>query len=161
MDGVLASGFSSTSAGARAFAARSAGACLNHEGSMYSSIPSRPPSRPYPLSRYPPNPQAASNRFVLFTHTTPALTCAATCRATFTLSLHTLAASPYVVLFANSTASRGVRNVIAASTGPKISCCATTEVGCTLLSNVGGKYSPRAGSASPGGCQHVAPSATP
>ena len=32
-----------------------------------SSSPSRPPSRPYPLSRYPPKPQAASNKFVLFT----------------------------------------------------------------------------------------------
>src|SRR5579859_2102625 len=139
----------------------SRGAFLNHAGSRYSSSPSLPPSRPNPLSRYPPNPQAASNRFVLLTQTTPAFSCAATCSATLMLSLHTLAASPYTVLFASYTASRGVRNVIAASTGPKISCCATTEVGCTLLSNVGGKYSPRAGSASPGGCQHVAPSATP
>ena len=35
------------------------------------------------------------------------------------------------------------------------------DVGCTLLSNVGGKYSPRDGSVSDGGCQQVAPSATP
>src|SRR6266446_8349229 len=136
-------------------------ACLNQIGSRYSSSPSRPPSRPNPLSRYPPKPHAASNRFVLFTHTTPAFICAAACSARFTLSLHTLAASPYTVLFASSTASRGVRNVIAASTGPKISCCATIDVGCTLLNNVGGKNNPRDGMASDGGCQHVAPSATP
>src|SRR5579864_4980253 len=115
------------------------GACLNQAGSMYSSKPSRPPSRPYPLSRYPPKPQAASNKFAQFTHTTPALICAATCSATLMLSLHTHDASPYTVLLASSTASRGVRNVMAASTGPKISCCATVEAGCTLLSRVGGK----------------------
>src|SRR5438046_1614220 len=33
----------------------------------YSHIPSRPPSRPKPDSRYPPNPAAASNKFVEFT----------------------------------------------------------------------------------------------
>src|SRR5258705_5469289 len=110
-------------------AASSLGACLNHFGSMYSSRPSRPPSRPYPLSRYPPKPQAASKRFVQFTQTTPAFSCAATCSETLMLSLHTQAAKPYTVLLASSTASRGVRKVIAASTGPKISCCATTEVG--------------------------------
>src|SRR5712664_2272396 len=138
----------------------SAGAFRNHVGSRYSIKPSRPPSRPYPLSRYPPNPQAASNRFVLFTHTTPAFNCAETCRATLILSLHTLAASPYTVLLASSTASRGVRNVIAASTGPKISCCATIDAGCTLLSSVGKKYKPREGMGMDG-CQQVAPSATP
>src|SRR6266436_9292398 len=120
-----------------------AGAFLNHAGSRYSSNPSLPPSRPNPLSRYPPNPHAASKRFVLSTQITPAFICAAACSATFTLSLHTLAANPYTVLFASSTASRGVRNVIAASTGPKISCCATIDVGCTLLNNVGGKNNPR------------------
>src|SRR5579863_1934535 len=114
------------------------GACLNQEASMYSSSPSRPPSRPYPLSRYPPKPQAASNMFVQFTHTTPALICAATCSATLMFSLHTHDASPYTVLLANSTASFGVRKVMAASTGPKISCCATIDVGCTLLNSVGG-----------------------
>src|SRR5229473_8390633 len=137
------------------------GAFLNQEGSRYSSRPSRPPSRPKPLSRYPPKPQEASKRFVQLTQTTPALSCAATWSETLMLSLHTQAARPYTVLLASSTASRGVRNVIAASTGPKISCCATTEVGCTLLNNVGGKNNPRDGMASDGGCQHVAPSATP
>src|SRR6476661_900315 len=39
----------------------------------YSHIPSRPPSRPNPDSRYPPNPAAASNRLVELIHTTPAL----------------------------------------------------------------------------------------
>src|SRR6267378_4936552 len=136
------------------------GARLNHSGSRYSYRPSRPPSRPYPLSLYPPNPDAASNRFVLLTHTTPAFNCAATCSATLMLSLQTLAASPYTVLFASSTASRGVRKVIAANTGPKISCCATVDVGCTLLSSVGGKNRPRDGMGK-AGCQQVAPSATP
>src|SRR6266446_8075278 len=137
------------------------GASLNQMGSRYSSNPSRPPSRPKPLSRYPPKPQAASKRFVQFTQTTPAFSCAATCRETLILSLHTQAAKPYTVLLASSTASRGVRKVIAASTGPKISCCATVDVGCTLLNSVGGKNNPRDGMTSAGGCQHVAPSATP
>src|SRR3954468_2319962 len=114
-------------------------ACLNHLGSMYSSRPSRPPSRPYPLSRYPPKPHAASKRLVQFTHTTPALSCAARSRATLMFSLQTQDASPYTVLFASPPASFGVRKVIAASTGPKISCCATIDVGCTLLKIVGGK----------------------
>src|SRR5229473_6075214 len=120
------------------FAGRIGGACLNQTGSRYSNSPSRPPSRPYPLSRYPPNPQDASNRFVQLTQTTPAFSCEATCSATLILSLQTHAASPYTVLFASSTASLGVRNVIVASTGPKISCWATIDVGCTLLSSVGG-----------------------
>src|ERR1700676_4909725 len=137
------------------------GARLNHSGSRDSYNPSRPPSPPDPLSLYPPNPEAASKRFVLLTQTTPALNCAATCNATLMLSLQTLAASPYTVLFASSTASRGVRKVIAASTGPKISCCATVDVGCTLLNGVGGKNRPRDGMVSEGGCQQVAPSATP
>src|SRR5579884_4156954 len=122
--------FLSGSSDARTGAAtESLGACLNHFGSMYSSRPSRPPSRPYPLSRYPPKPQAASNKFVQFTQTTPALSCAATCRATLMFSLQTHEAKPYTVLFASSTASFGVRKVIAARTGPKISCCATIDVG--------------------------------
>src|SRR4029077_14231005 len=125
--------------GTGGLAAASFGACLNHFGSMYSSKPSRPPSRPYPLSRYPPKPQAASNKFVQFTQTTPAFSCAATCSATLMLSLQTHEASPYTVLLASSTASFGVRKVIAASTGPKISCWATIDVGCTLLKIVGGK----------------------
>src|ERR1700730_4855228 len=65
------------------------GAFLNQFGSMYSSKPSLPPSRPNPLSRYPPKPHAASNMFVQFTQTTPALICAATCSATLMLSLQT------------------------------------------------------------------------
>src|SRR5262249_49916811 len=35
-----------------------------------SHIPSLPPSLPNPLSRYPPNPAAASKRFVELIHTT-------------------------------------------------------------------------------------------
>src|SRR5215813_4828785 len=138
----------------------SLGAFLNHFGSMYSSRPSRPPSRPNPLSRYPPKPHAASKRFVQLTHTTPAFNCAATCSATLMFSLQTHDANPYTVLFASSTASVGVRNVIAASTGPKISCCATIEVGWTLLNRVGGKNRPFEGIWI-SGCQQVAPSAIP
>src|SRR5215472_12684318 len=160
MEGALASGAYSSSSSAGALTVGNFGACFTHFGSMYSNRPSLPPSRPYPLSRYPPKPQDASKRFVQFTHTTPAFSCAATCNATLILSLQTHAASPYTVLLASSTASRGVRNVIAASTGPKISCCATTELGCTLLKRVGGKYRPREGTGIDG-CQHVAPSATP
>src|SRR5271165_4212842 len=141
MAGVLVSDLSpcpGTCTGTAAIAAGNVGACLNQAGSMYSSKPSRPPSRPYPLSRHPPKPQAASNIFVQFTQTTPALSCAATCSATLMLSLHTHDARPYTVLLASSTASLGVRKVIAARTGPKISCCATIDVGCTLLRSVGG-----------------------
>ena len=92
----------------------------------HTSLPCRPRAHS-PISRYPPKPHAASNRFVAFTHTTPAFTCAATSSATLMFSLHTHAARPYVVLFASSTASAGVRNVIATSTGPKISSCATVD----------------------------------
>src|SRR5215467_382631 len=72
----------------------SLGAFLNHFVSMYSSRPSRPPSRPNPLSRYPPKPHAASKRFVQLTHTTPAFNCAATCSATLMFSLQTHDANP-------------------------------------------------------------------
>src|SRR6266404_3926255 len=106
--------------------------------STYSHIPSFPPSRPNPDSRYPPKPEAASNRLVQFTHTTPALILGATSRARLMFSVHTLAASPYGVLLASSTASAGVRNVIETSTGPKISTWAMVAAGATLVNNVGG-----------------------
>src|SRR5512135_2901116 len=67
---------------------------LSHSGFRYSNIPSRPPSRPNPDSRYPPNPDAASNRFVQLIHTTPALIFGATSSARLMFSVHTLAASP-------------------------------------------------------------------
>ena len=54
------------------------------------------------------------------------------------LSVHTLAASPYGVLFASATDSSGVRNVIVTSTGPKISTCAIVDDGCTSVNSVGG-----------------------
>src|SRR5690349_541154 len=60
----------------------------------YSHMPSRPPSRPNPDSRYPPNPDAASNRLVQLIHTTPALILGATSSARLMFSVHTLAASP-------------------------------------------------------------------
>src|SRR5450759_412521 len=99
----------------------------------YSYIPSLPPSRPNPDSRYPPKPAAASNRFVELIHTTPALIFGAMSSARLMLSLHTDAARPYCVLFARATASDGVLNVIATSTGPKISTCAIDDDGCTLV----------------------------
>src|SRR6059036_698951 len=104
----------------------------------YSHIPSFPPSRPNPDSRYPPNPEAASNRLVQLTHTTPALILGATSSARLMFSVHTLAASPYGVLLASSTASDGVRNVIATSTGPKISTWAMVAAGDTFVNSVGG-----------------------
>src|SRR5258708_21946829 len=107
-------------------------------GFTYSHIPSRPPSRPNPLSRYPPNPAAASNRFVEFTHTTPALIFGAMSSARLMFSVQTLAASPYGVLFASATDSSGVRKVIVTSTGPKISTCAIVDDGCTFVNSVGG-----------------------
>src|SRR5216110_2435334 len=104
----------------------------------YSHIPSRPPSRPNPDSRYPPNPEAASNRLVQLIHTTPALILGATSSARLMFSVHTLAARPYGVLFASSTASAGVRNVIETSTGPKISTWAMVAAGETFVNSVGG-----------------------
>src|SRR5947208_16487903 len=104
----------------------------------YSHMPSRPPSRPNPDSRYPPNPEAASNRLVQLTHTTPALILGATSSARLMFSVHTLAASPYGVLLASSTASVGVRNVIDPSTGPKISTWAMVAAGDTFVNSVGG-----------------------
>ena len=71
-------------------------------------------------------------------HTTPALIFGATSSARLTFSVHTLAASPYGVLFASSTASAGVRNVIETSTGPKISTCAIVAAGDTFVNSVGG-----------------------
>src|SRR5689334_19777023 len=107
-------------------------------GLRYSHIPSFPPSRPNPDSRYPPNPEAASNRLVQLIHTTPALILGATSSARLMFSVHALAARPYGVLFASSTASPGVRNVIVTSTGPKISTWATVAAGDTLVNRVGG-----------------------
>src|SRR6058998_672433 len=63
-------------------------------GFKYSNIPSFPPSLPNPDSRYPPNPEAASNRLVELIHTTPALSLGATSSARLMFSDQTLAASP-------------------------------------------------------------------
>ena len=49
------------------------------------------------------------------------------------------------MLFASATASAGVRKVIATSTGPKISSCATVEAGETLVNSVGGYQQPFVG----------------
>src|SRR5438045_8788713 len=57
-------------------------------GLRYSHIPSFPPSRPNPDSRYPPNPDAASNRFVQLIHTTPTLISVATSTATLLRAAH-------------------------------------------------------------------------
>src|SRR5206468_4555381 len=109
-----------------------------HTGLRYAHIPSFPPSRPNPDSRYPPNPLAASNTFVQLIHTTPALIFGATSSARLMFSVHTLAARPYGVLFASSTASLGVRKLIATTTAPKISTCAIVAAGATSVNRVGG-----------------------
>src|SRR3954454_21261787 len=105
----------------------------------YSLNPSRPPSRPKPLSRYPPKPLAASNTLVQLIQTVPALSCGATSNARLMFSLQTLAARPYRVLLASSTASAGVRKVMSTTTGPKISTCAMVAAGATSVKSVGGK----------------------
>src|SRR5947207_405854 len=104
----------------------------------YSHIPSRPPSRPKPDSRYPPNPDDASKRLVEFTHTTPALIFGAMSSARLMLSVQTLAARPYGVLLASATDSARVRKVIVTNTGPKISTCAIVDEGETSVNNAGG-----------------------
>src|SRR5690349_7493494 len=43
----------------------------SQRGFTYSHSPSLPPSRPKPLSLYPPNPAPASNKLVLLIHTVP------------------------------------------------------------------------------------------
>src|SRR5690606_41530962 len=97
--------------------------------------------------------------FVQFTHTTPAFNRGATSSARLMFSDHTLAASPYGVLFASATASSGVRNVMDTSTGPNISSWAIVLDGATSVHSVGGRHHPSAGPPH-GGCRMVAPSAT-
>ena len=75
---------------------------------------------------------------MLLIHTTPDLSFGAISSARLMFSLHTLAARPNGVLFANATASSGVRNVMLTSTGPKISTCAMVDDGATLVKSVGG-----------------------
>jgi hypothetical protein len=70
--------------------------------------------------------------------TTPDLSFGAISSARLMLSVHTLAASPNWVLFASATDSSGVRNVMATSTGPKISTCAIVLDGVTSVKSVGG-----------------------
>src|SRR5207245_4324006 len=111
---------------------------VSRSGLRYSHIPSFPPSRPNPDSRYPPKPDAASNTLVQLIHTTPALILGATSSARLMFSVHTLAASPYGVLLASSTASAGVRNVIETSTGPNISTWERVAAGDTFVNRVGG-----------------------
>src|SRR5580704_14841287 len=105
---------------------------------MYSYMPSLPPSRPNPLSRYPPKPEAASKRLVELTQTTPALSFGTMSRARLRFSVQTDAARPYVVLFASFTDSPGVRKVIVTKTGPNISTWARMEEGSTPVNRVGG-----------------------
>src|SRR3989441_2108282 len=80
----------------------------------------------------------AANTFVQLIHTTPALIFGATSSARLMFSVHTLAARSYGVLFASSTASLGVRKLIATRTGPKISTCAIVAAGETSVNRVGG-----------------------
>ncbi len=97
---------------------------------------------------------------MLFTQTVPARILGAMSSARLTFSVHTLAASPYTVLLASSTASAGVRNVIETTTGPKISTCAMVDDGETSVKSVGGKKHPSWGQLHEG-CHMVAPSDTP
>ena len=70
--------------------------------------------------------------------TVPALTRGAISRAVLMFSVQMLAARPYRVLLASSTASSGVLNVISTTTGPKISTCAMVAAGDTSVKRVGG-----------------------
>mmetsp|Transcript_96765 Transcript_96765/g.235216 ORF Transcript_96765/g.235216 Transcript_96765/m.235216 type:complete len:213 (+) Transcript_96765:740-1378(+) len=109
-----------------------------HAGLAYSKRPSRPPSRPKPLSLYPPKPAAASKALWMFTHTTPARTLSAVSSASPMDSVHTPALRPYRVLLASAMASLGERNDCATSTGPKISSCTSRDVDCAPVISVGG-----------------------
>ena len=57
-------------------------------------MPSMPPSLPKPLSLYPPNPHAASNKLVELIHITPAFILGAISRARLMFSDQILAAKP-------------------------------------------------------------------
>ena len=114
--------------------------------SRYGSRPCRPPSRPNPLSLYPPNGDEGSNRLNVFAHTTPARRRCAIHRMREPFSVQTPALNPNGVLFAFSTASSGVRNVRIESTGPKISSRAMRCDCETPVNNVGRNQNPRSGS---------------
>src|SRR3990172_2800059 len=77
----------------------------------YGNNPCKPPSRPNPLSLYPPNGDVGSNLLYVFAHTTPARSLVVRLKIFEPLSVHTPAESPYGILFAFSTASSTVRNV--------------------------------------------------
>ena len=87
---------------------------------------------------YPPNPHAASNKFVELIHITPAFILGAISSARLIFSDQILAAKPYGVLFAILTASLGVLKLRTDNTGPKISTCAIKEDGETLVKIEGG-----------------------
>ena len=74
----------------------------------------------------------------MFAHTTPARIFDVILKILDPLSVHTPADRPYGMLFAFSTASSGVRNVITESTGPKISSRAMRCDCATPVKNVGG-----------------------
>src|ERR1022692_1678043 len=126
----------------------------------YAASPCRPPSRPNPDSRYPPNGLAGSNRLYVLAQTTPARNRCAIHKIRLPFSVQTPAESPYGVLFAFVTASWGVRKVSTESTGPKISSRAIRCDWLTPVKTVGANQYPRPGS-SQGGDQRCAPSASP
>jgi hypothetical protein len=97
---------------------------------------------------------------VQLTQTVPALSCGATSNARLMFSVQTLAARPYRVLLASSTASVGVRKLMSTTTGPKISTCAMVAAGDTSVKSVGGKNQPSCGQLQEG-CHRVAPSSSP
>src|SRR5207247_9907934 len=99
--------------------------------------PWRPPSRPNPDSLYPPKGDDGSNLLKVLAQTTPALSSVLILRIRDPLSVHTPAESPYIVLFAFSTASSSVRNVRTLNTGPKISSRAMRWLWVTPVNTVG------------------------
>src|SRR5439155_22520254 len=107
--------------------------------SRYGSKPCRPPSRPNPLSLYPPNGDDGSNRLNVFAQTTPARSRSAIHRIREPFSVQTPALRPNGVLFAFSTASSGVRKVSTDRTGPKISSWAIRCDCATFVKSVGRK----------------------
>src|SRR5439155_19756244 len=111
----------------------------------YGSRPCSPPSRPKPLSLYPPKGDEGSNRLNVFAQTTPARRRWAIQRMRDPFSVQTPAESPYGVLFAFSTASSGVRNVRIDRTGPKISSRAIRCDWETPVNSVGRNQKPRSG----------------
>src|SRR2546428_10013582 len=99
--------------------------------------PWRRPGGPTRDALDPPKGDDGSTLLRVLAQTTPALSSVLILRIRDPLSVHTPAESPYIVLFAFSTASSSVRNVRTLNTGSKISSRAMRWLCVTPVNTVG------------------------